>query len=106
MAAPFSADAINGCPLSMAVPFSVDVSGWLSCPLANSLTLLISILKELPCGHKEAEGRPDLDQMVPVFLVAHVLLAHLCAQQVSARGREAKEIAVTSISLGFSTVKQ
>lgn len=86
MALLFSVDANNGCPCSL----------WmledrrLSISPEHSITLLIRILKELPCGHKEAEGRPDLDQMVPVFLVAHVLLAHLWAQQVSARVEEAR----------------
>lgn len=68
----------------------MDISGRLSHSLEHSLTLLISTLKELPCGSKEAEGRPDLDKMVPIFLV-HMLLVYLCAQQVSAGGEEAKE---------------
>lgn len=85
---------------------SLYVSRQLSRSLDHLLTLLISILKELPCGHKEAEGGPDLDQMVPVFLVAHMLLVHLWAQQVGARGKDAKEIPIASISFGFSTVKQ
>jgi hypothetical protein len=71
---------------------------------ADTYALFINNLKELLCEHEEAEGRPDLDQMVPVFLLAHVSLSHLWTQLVSALGKQAKDILVTSIGFGFLTV--